>query len=80
MSERNGDISINGRPLQEPYVSRGGRAKGSRIWQIPDTKYFLLGDNRAYSCDSREFGSVARDDLVGPVVAFYWPLDRLGLQ
>lgn len=80
VSERNGDISINGRTLQEPYVKRGHRDEGSGTWNVPKGEYFFLGDNRAQSCDSRAFGSVPRDDLVGPVVAFYWPLDRLGLQ
>jgi signal peptidase I len=44
----------------------------------PD-EYFMMGDNRGQSCDSREWGPVSRDDLIGPVFAVYWPPTRLGL-
>jgi type IV secretory pathway protease TraF len=40
----------------------------------------MMGDNRAQSCDSREWGPVTRADLIGPVFAVYWPLTRLGLR
>ena len=38
----------------------------------------MLGDNRAASCDSRVWGTVERDDLIGPVFLTYWPPNRLG--
>lgn len=79
VSERNGYVSINGRPLPEPYVERGHRDRGSGSWHVPEGAYFVLGDNRASSCDSREFGSVPRRNVAGPVVASYWPPDRIGL-
>jgi signal peptidase I len=79
VSERNGYISINGRPLQEPYVKRGHRDKRSGTWHVPKGEFFFLGDNRAHSCDSRYWGSVPRRNLVGPVVALYWPPDRISL-
>jgi len=80
VSEHNGYISINGRALPQPYVERGHRDNGSGTWHVPKGGYFLLGDNRPQSCDSREFGSVPRRNLVGPVVALYWPPDRIGLK
>jgi signal peptidase I len=79
VSERNGYISINGRPLKEPYTKLGRRDNEARTWQVRQGDYFFLGDNRANSCDSREFGSVPRHNLVGPVVAIYRPLNRIGL-
>jgi signal peptidase I len=39
----------------------------------------VLGDNRSFSQDSREFGPVPRDAIIGRVVLIYWPLDRIGV-
>jgi signal peptidase I len=79
VSERKGSISIDGTSLGEPYVEHPS-AGPAQQWRVPEGAYFVLGDNRAQSCDSRVFGSVPRGNLIGPVVATYWPLDRLGLQ
>lgn len=78
VSERRGVVSIDGKRLEEPYVERARRSKGG-TWRVPRGEYFFLGDNRTQSCDSREWGSVPRRNLVGPVVARYWPFDRIGL-
>ena len=40
----------------------------------------MLGDNRSSSCDSRRWGTVPRDNLIGPVFAIYWPPGRIGFQ
>lgn len=77
VSERKGRVSINGKPLNEPYVKRQ-RDTRNETWRVPEGEYFFLGDNRTQSCDSREWGSVPRGNFVGPVVARYWPLDRIG--
>ena len=70
-----GVVLIDGRPIEEPYVNGGrtGRDFGERT--LGDDEYFMMGDNRGQSCDSREWGPVERDDLIGPVFAVYWPLD-----
>lgn len=78
VSLRKGSVLIDGRPLREQYIERGRRGDDTGAWRVPRGEYFFLGDNRAQSCDSRQFGSVPRDNFVGPVVARYWPLDRLG--
>jgi len=47
-------------------------------WHVPEGDYFMMGDNRSGSCDSRKWGAVPRANLIGPVVLRYWPLDRIG--
>lgn len=48
-----------------------------RITRVVDGRYFLQGDNRGASCDSRVWGTVPRSSLIGRVVATYWPLARI---
>ena len=76
------NIWIDGKRLDEPYVSDIERAQdhkhAGRSWIVPEGEYFFMGDNRDDSCDSRDWGSVPRGNLIGPLVARYWPLDRVG--
>jgi len=78
VSERDGYISVNGRPLKEPYMKRSRRDTLSGTWHVPKGEYFFVGDNRAQSCASRVWGSVPRHNLLGPVVASWSPLSRKG--
>ena len=71
--ESNGIVSVNGRTLSESYVEPGNRDHQSGQWRVPKGRYFFMGDNRTHSCDSRDWGSVPRADLVGPVLVKYWP-------
>jgi signal peptidase I len=78
VSERDGQILVDGRPLSEPYVDPRLRGHETASWpRIGPGHYFFLGDDRVHSCDSREWGTVPRSSLVGPVVLTYWPLDRI---
>jgi signal peptidase I len=77
--EQDGTIFVNGKPLNEPYVAPADRDHESGHWYVPKGRYFFLGDNRSNSCDSRVWGTVARADLIGPVIFRYWPLGRIGL-
>jgi signal peptidase I len=78
ISERNGQVFVDGRPLAEPYVDPASRDALTRTWpRMPRDHYFFMGDNRANSCDSRTWGTVTRSSLIGPVVSRYWPLTRL---
>ena len=81
VSERNGIIYINGERLIEPYVdsSRRGRENGGWRRVAPD-HYFVLGDNRVHSCDSRIWGTVPRSSLIGPVALTYWPPNRVSFR
>jgi signal peptidase I len=67
--------------LGEPYVTsrqrRADSAHFDRTWHVPADSYFVVGDNRPESCDSRVWGSVPRHDLIGTVVFVYWPLSRI---
>jgi signal peptidase I len=67
--------------LAEPYVSArsrlADRSHFGRIWRVPEGKYFMLGDNRGDSCDSRSWGAVPRSSLIGPVILTYWPPGRI---
>ena len=75
-----GVLHINGEPVDEPYVNGGPPGPDFAERTLGDDEYFMMGDNRGQSCDSREWGPVSRDDLIGPVFAVYWPLTRLGLR
>jgi signal peptidase I len=78
VSERSGYVYIDGRLLHEPYVDEVDRDSQSRTWpRVPEGAYFMMGDNRADSCDSRQWGPVPRGKLIGPVVLTYWPPTRL---
>jgi signal peptidase I len=74
--EREGKLTINGKPLKEPYVKLSLRDMGSGYWVVPPGHYFFMGDDRAHSCDSRQWGSVPRSALIGPVLFTYWPPGR----
>jgi signal peptidase I len=78
--ERSGRIYIDGKFLKEPYVQPQNRDFDSGRWFVPKGHYFMMGDNRAQSCDSRRWGSVPRSDLIGPVFMIYWPPNRIGFK
>jgi signal peptidase I len=70
--------------LNEPYISKQARALDTghrnQRWKVPDGDYFMMGDNRSASCDSRQWGSVPRSNLIGTVFFTYWPPDRIGFK
>jgi signal peptidase I len=70
--------------LKEPYIPKRARELDtehfSQVWQVPKDKYFMMGDNRSESCDSRAWGSVPRDNMIGTVFFVYWPPDRIGFR
>jgi signal peptidase I len=75
-------IWINGQKLNEPYVQAFRRAQDvefrNQVWHVPANSYFMMGDNRGESCDSRKWGAVPRKNLIGKVVFIYWPPNRIG--
>ncbi len=81
VSERGGVIYINGKRLVEPYVEPSRRGHESGSWpRVARDHYFVAGDNRIHSCDSRAWGTVPRSSLIGPVMLTYWPPNQLSLR
>jgi signal peptidase I len=74
-----GDVYINGEKLQETYVSSNTNGD-VHIESIPDGKYFLMGDNRAVSLDSRDsqVGLIDGEKIIGRAIFRLYPLTRFG--
>jgi signal peptidase I len=68
-------VSINGKPLQEKYTQFIDAASlyGSyQVYDVPEGQYFAMGDNRDNSADSRSWGFVPRDHIIGKALVIYW--------
>jgi signal peptidase I len=75
---QDGRVHVNGTPLDEPFLVTDTRAgRHSRV-VVPPLHVFVLGDNRNHSNDSRSFGPVPIDNIVGRAWISYWPLQELG--
>lgn len=75
---RNSQIYVNGQLLVEPYLHGDSFADFGPI-TVPDGEYFMMGDNRDQSLDSRRFGTIAEDRVIGRAFVLFWPVDRVGL-
>ena len=83
ISIRKDHVYINNKILEEPYIGANLKtATGSFIGEanlfIPEDKYFVLGDNRSHSNDSRSYGFVAKKDIKGRFFYIYWPKAKTG--
>ncbi len=66
---------VNGTLLKEPYISTPFNQQATK-WKVPAGQYFVVGDNRPVSDDSRSWGFVPRDYIVGKAAAVFWPLSQ----
>ena len=78
----NGNVFINNRLLDEPYIDAKafGTCDIDLPYQVPDSRIFVMGDNRSVSVDSRStsVGCVAEEQIIGKIVFRVWPLLRVG--
>lgn len=82
ISVRQGRVILNGKPLDEPYAEPCRSSVGCDFQgelTIPDDHWYMMGDNRGQSDDSRFWGPVPRDWFIGGAFATYWPPSRVGL-
>jgi signal peptidase I len=75
-----GTVLLNGQPLHEAYVPEEYRDQMSMpATRVPEDRFFVLGDHRSSSNDSRSWGMVPRSNIYGKAVFIYWPLDKIGV-
>jgi signal peptidase I len=75
-----GQVWLNGKPLREDYVPleyRDSRSMAQTV--VPGGAFFMMGDHRSISSDSREFGPVERSLIYGKAVFIYWPARNVGV-
>jgi signal peptidase I len=79
---RNTDVYINDQKLEEPYINEPcipSRCP-DKVWELGDNEYFMMGDNRNHSSDSRVFNTpVIRENIIGEALIRYWPPSDWGL-
>ena len=82
ISFHRGEVYVNDEPLDEPYIDDGitrcERDENCNV-TVPGGEVYVLGDNRENSSDSRVFGPVSVDQIIGKAWFSYWPIDDLGL-
>ena len=80
-----GFVYVNDQKVPEPYLSPGTLTYEESFlgedeeFTVPEDTYFALGDNRPHSSDSRDFGPVPREDLVGQAMLRYFPFNKTGI-
>ena len=78
-----GSFYINGKKLEEPYLDKSVNTypsyNGINTWKVGDKEFFAVGDNRDNSSDSRDFGPVSKDEIIGKANFRFWPIDKIGV-
>ncbi|OGE27072.1 signal peptidase I [Candidatus Daviesbacteria bacterium RIFCSPHIGHO2_02_FULL_41_14] len=82
---QDGLVYLNNKSLQEPYLATDLKTPGESFLQdgeevvVPNGQYFVMGDNRGASSDSREFGPITKELIIGQAFFRYWPINQLGI-
>lgn len=82
---KNNAFYVNGQKVDEPYLApdvyifAGNFLQENQQVTVPAGKYFVSGDNRPHSSDSREFGPIAKEDFIGKAILRYWPFSMFGM-
>lgn len=75
-----GEVRLNGQPVNEPYVPEEFRDRLTVTkTQVPPDSFYVMGDHRSSSNDSRAWGVVPRRFIYGKAVFVYWPLEKMGV-
>ena len=74
---QSGQVIRNGEPIEEPYVVNKDRRTYDPV-EVPENSYYVLGDNRRSSSDSRDWGFLSDKHVVGRAWIGYWPMDKIG--
>jgi len=75
---RDSRLYVDGQLVEEPYLPEGLEFEDFGPVQVPEGEYFMCGDNRNYSADSRAWGFVERKLIIGKARVIYWPIERWG--
>lgn len=75
---KNNSVYVNGERLVEPYLDPGTPVEDFGPIVVPEGDVFVMGDNRGESFDSRRFGPIPEDRIVGRAFVLFWPLNRVG--
>lgn len=82
---QNGRVFLNGEVLEEAYLNPSVTTLPAAFLKegqeviIPEKRYIVVGDNRLASSDSREWGFITRDEIIGQAFFRYWPINSIGL-
>ncbi|MDP5337058.1 MAG: signal peptidase I, partial [Nodularia sp. (in: cyanobacteria)] len=73
----NGKVYLNGEALEENYIAEPPNQPFPTV-QVPEEQFFVMGDNRNDSNDSRYWGFLPRQNIIGRAAFRFWPPDRIG--
>jgi len=85
VSIKSGSVFIDGKKLTEPYLSDNIYTSAGRFLEegaevlVPEDEFFVLGDNRSHSSDSRAFSFIGKDKITGRAWFIYWPPQKVGI-